>query len=183
MDRSARIEVLLVLTSKRTPTETTAHAPKRARERGAALIEFALVLPVLLLVLFGVVDFAKAFNYWNDSTHLANEAARFAAVNNWPTKGTETLQSYIQGQADTAELRAGGTRAVASPLQVCITTFPSSGAGPGDSVTVAVNVDYNPLGFVSNRLNLTGPLNVDSTSTMRLETTAPDYAADNPSGC
>jgi Flp pilus assembly protein TadG len=171
------------LTSRSFNTEATARAARRAGERGAALIEFALVLPVLLLVLFGVVDFGKAFNYWNDSTHLANEGARFAAVNNWPTKGSETLQSYIQGQADTAELRGGGTRAVTNPLAVCITTTPTSGAGPGDSVTVAVKVAYSPLGFISNRLGLTGPLNVNSTSTMRLETTAPNYAADNPSGC
>lgn len=141
------------------------------------------MLPILLFILFGIVDFAKAFNYWNDSTHLANEAARFAAVGNWPTKGTETLQSYIQGQADTAELRSGGTRAVTSPLKVCISTTPATGAGPGDSVTVAVKVDYSPLPFVANALKLKNALGVNSTSTMRLETTAPDYTADNPSGC
>ena len=47
-----------------------------ASERGVALIEFALVLPFLLLVVFGMVDLGKAVNYWNDETHLANQAAR-----------------------------------------------------------------------------------------------------------
>jgi Flp pilus assembly protein TadG len=170
------------LTPRPLSSGETPQSPGRG-ERGAALIEFALVLPVLLLILFGIVDFAKAFNYWNDSTHLANEGARYAAVGNWPTKGSQSLQGYIQAQADTAELRSGGTRAVRNPLKVCISTIPATGAGPGDSVTVAVEIEYRPLEFINNSLKLTNPLGVSSTSTMRLETTAPDYAADNPSGC
>ena len=53
-------------------------------ERGVALIEFALVLPLLLVLLLGMIDAGKAFNYWNDETHLANEAARYAVVNSSP---------------------------------------------------------------------------------------------------
>ena len=49
-------------------------------ESGAALVEFALVLPLLLLLLFGLLDFGKAFNYWIDETHLANAGARFPHV-------------------------------------------------------------------------------------------------------
>src|SRR5215211_4186607 len=41
-------------------------------ERGVALVEFALVLPILLLILFGVIEFGKAFTMWIDETHLAN---------------------------------------------------------------------------------------------------------------
>ena len=52
------------------------------REAGVALVEFALVLPLLLVILFGMLDFGKAFNYWIDTTHLANsgEPATEAAV-------------------------------------------------------------------------------------------------------
>ena len=39
-------------------------------QKGTSLVEFALILPVLALILFGLLDFAKAFNYWNDQTHL-----------------------------------------------------------------------------------------------------------------
>ena len=42
-----------------------------SREEGTALVEFALVLPVLLLLLLGVLDFGKAYNYWIDTTHLS----------------------------------------------------------------------------------------------------------------
>ena len=54
-------------------------------ERGVALVEFALVLPLILLLMLGMIDFGKAFNYWNDETHLANEAARQAVVDNCPS--------------------------------------------------------------------------------------------------
>src|SRR5207247_6753449 len=95
----------------------------RTDESGQALVEFALVIPLLLLVLFAVLDFAKAFNYWIDETHLANEAARWAVVNNNP--GSGTLQQWTLSQADTGELRNGGTAAVPTQEQVCI-RFPSN---------------------------------------------------------
>src|SRR4051794_17946290 len=99
--------------------------PPIADEAGQALVEFALVLPLLLLLLFGMLDLGKAYNYWNDSTHLTSEAARFATVNRKPDPASAlSLQSQIRGQADTAELRTGGTSAVAAPAQVCV-TFPN----------------------------------------------------------
>src|ERR671922_2025050 len=88
-------------------------------ETGAAIVEFALVVPVIVLLLFGMLDFGKAFNYWIDETHLANQASRFAAVNRNPGPGA-TLQETIRDQADSAELRNGGTASVPNPLQVCI---------------------------------------------------------------
>ena len=76
-------------------------------ESGVALIEFVLVLPLVLLLLFAMIDFGKAFNYWNDETHLANEAARYAVVNKNPFNGTPNLEDAIRKQADSAELRKG----------------------------------------------------------------------------
>src|SRR4051794_27742312 len=82
-----------------------------ADERGVALVEFALVLPLILLLLFGMIDFGKAFNYWNDETHLANEAARYAVVNRNPFPqppgfaGTWDLEHAIKEDADTGELK------------------------------------------------------------------------------
>src|SRR6187431_1979562 len=92
-------------------------------ERGVALVEFALVAPILLVLLFGMLDFGRVFNYWIDATHLSNEGARWAVVNKNPAS-SGTLQQYIQAQADTNELRNGGSSSVPSALQVCI-SFPS----------------------------------------------------------
>src|SRR5919108_5201087 len=77
-----------------------------ARERGAALVEFVLVLPLVLLLLFGMIDFGKAFNYWNDETHLANEAARYAVVNQNPLGGS-SLEAAVKNDADSGELKNG----------------------------------------------------------------------------
>src|SRR6266487_7184180 len=85
-----------------------------ADERGVALVEFVLVLPLVLLLLLGMIDVGKAVNYWNDETHLANEAARYAAVNKSPVTGT-TINQAVRDEADSAELRNGGTGSISTP--------------------------------------------------------------------
>ena len=72
-------------------------------QRGVAMVEFALVLPILLIVLFGIFDFGRAINYWIDATHLANETARYAAVGNKPTTCSGSLVSCMRAQADSGE--------------------------------------------------------------------------------
>jgi hypothetical protein len=105
-------------------------------------VEFAFVGPLFLLVVFGVLDFARLLNYWNDGTHIANEGARWAAVNQNP--GSGTLQQYILAQGDTAELRNNS--------KVCITfpTNPDTGTSGqvGDPVKVAVTTTFHWLPFI-----------------------------------
>ena len=98
-----------------------------ASESGVALTEFALVLPLLAVLLFGMIEFGRAINYWIDATHLANEAARWAVVNQNPGSAqtpAQTLQQYVQSQATTDELKNGGTGSVPTGLAVTI-CFPS----------------------------------------------------------
>lgn len=52
----------------------------RTREHGAALVEFALVLPMLLLVLLGIVEFGLYFYNDLQLTQVARDAARYASV-------------------------------------------------------------------------------------------------------
>ena len=137
-----------------------------------ALVEFALVAPLLFVVLFGMLDFGRAFNYWIDSTHLANEGARWAVVNKNP--GSGTLQEYIQGQGDTNELRDGGSASVPDPLQVCI-NFPTGGA-VGQPVVVTASVTYHWLPFLSDRIGILATT-VTGSSTMRLEAVPTNYSA------
>jgi hypothetical protein len=142
-------------------------------EAGVALVEFALVLPLLLVILFGMLDFGKAFNYWIDETHLANEAARWAVVNKNPGGGT--LQEYIQQQADTPELRNGGTSSVPGPLQICI-SFPNGSANVGDPVHVTASSTYNWLPLIGNRIGIT-QTTITGSATMRLEAIPTNYGA------
>jgi hypothetical protein len=84
-------------------------------ESGQAMVEFALILPVLLGLVIGIIQFGSAFNYWNDLNQIAGDGARFAAVDSapantvvgCPSSGSTTgLTAYIACQADTSELRS-----------------------------------------------------------------------------
>ncbi|HEY1455823.1 MAG TPA: TadE/TadG family type IV pilus assembly protein [Candidatus Dormibacteraeota bacterium] len=61
--------------------------PQPRLQRSQALIEFALVSPVLLLLLFGIVDIGRAIFYYDTLNHAAREGARTAvrASNQLPT--------------------------------------------------------------------------------------------------
>lgn len=49
-------------------------------EKGASAVEFALILPILIILVFGIVQFGIAFNNYITITHAAREGARIAAV-------------------------------------------------------------------------------------------------------
>jgi Flp pilus assembly protein TadG len=139
-------------------------------ERGVALVEFALILPAFVLLVFGVLDFGKAINYWLDANHLANEGARWVVVKN-STLGSP-VPTYLRNQADTEELRSGGTSSVPTPIQFSICYYDGDGDTTdgnddvGDRVRVRGTVSYNwlpVLGLDAATTTLTG------TSDMRIE--------------
>ena len=53
---------------------------KRGSDRGAAAVEFALVVPVLLIVVFGIIDFGRMLNAQLQVTEAAREGARAAST-------------------------------------------------------------------------------------------------------
>jgi Flp pilus assembly protein TadG len=161
------------------------------KERGTALVELALILPLVMVLLLGMVDFGKAFNSWIDETHLANLGARLAAVNYSVAGCTNAnpnicLAQYIQQNADTNELKSG--RAVdsyapaQSAAQVCISYPDNTANNPathgliGDPVRVTVSVDYKWLNYLTARLSL-GTTKITGRATMRLEQPAPTNAS------
>lgn len=138
------------------------------------MIEFALVLPLFLLLALGMMDLGKAFNYWNDANHIAAQGARFAAVNRNPDGDPGVLAGYILSQADTPELRDGGTQAMAGPAQVCV-RFPNGTSDVGDPVEVVVTAEYGLLPFVSQELQRASTsVTLTGRATMRIEV-PPDY--------
>ena len=154
--------------------------------RGTALAELALVLPLLLLLIMGTLDFGKAFNEWIDETHLANEGARLAAVGypavvgacNGSTAANPNtcLTQYIRNGADITELKTGHGGGSYSPAQsaaqVCIyyPTNPSTNTAGnvGDPVQVSVQVNYHWLNYLVSKLSL-GTTPITGQATMRLE--------------
>jgi Flp pilus assembly protein TadG len=170
---------------------------KLVEDRGVALAELALVLPLLLVLLFGMLDFGKAFNEWIDETHLANEGARLAAVGypavvggcdgSTATNPNTCLTQYIRDGADIAELKSGRTgdayAAAQNPAQVCISypTNPATGSHGliGDPVQVTVNVTYKWLNYLVKRVSLAATP-ITGKATMRLERSAASGATAPP---
>lgn len=138
------------------------------------MVEFALVLPLLLLLVIGLVEFARALNYWIDANHLANLGARQAAVDHNPGGGL-SLQEWVRSKADTTELRDGGTDSVPAAASVCI-VFPTDDASVGEPVEVNVSVDYNWMPLLSDAIGV-GTTTLTGSATMRLEQPPTEYGA------
>lgn len=163
----------------------------RHDERGQALVEFVLLLPIFLLVVFGVIEFGRAFNYWIDMTHLANEGARYAAVNRWPScPSTETsacseqLRKYLHDRANTGELGAELTyrvvpnsdspKSLAAGGDAIVICFPEGGTPEvGQAVRVTVRTTYT-LSVVDGLLGAlglkeVGKIDLGASATIRME--------------
>jgi Flp pilus assembly protein TadG len=127
---------------------------------GTAMVEFALVLPLLLTLAFGILQFGKAFNYWIDQTHLANEGARWSVVNGNPC-ASGSLQQCVANQADSSELRNG--------VSVCVTQ-PAGATGytVGQPVEMKVQYDYPWLSWFA-RLGFPTTVKISASAIMRLE--------------
>ena len=130
------------------PTSIWKAAPHRARPRGQALVEFAIVLPILALLLLGIIQFAFIFAAQIGVTNSVREAARIAAIS--PT----TTNAQAMSGAQNVYLRLTNTtngllkqnvfafsvaNIVASPgTRVCYSTAPAAAVG---EFTVFVKVE------------------------------------------
>ena len=71
-------------------------ANKSRGSRGAAALEFALVLPILLLVLGGIVDFARAYMELQMMTNAASEGARMAIISTDPSVDDASVTALVK---------------------------------------------------------------------------------------
>lgn len=63
-------------------------------DSGAAMVEFAIVLPILILFLLGIIDFGRAFFLYNNLTNAVREGARLGAVQ-MPTVNVAAVQTRV----------------------------------------------------------------------------------------
>ena len=67
-------------------------------QRGAALIETAVTLPIILLVSVSIFEFGRAYQTWQVLTNAAREGARIACLPDYTdTQVTTTVQNYMTG--------------------------------------------------------------------------------------
>ena len=121
-------------------------------ERGASAVEFALILPILVILVFGIIEFGIAYNNYISITHAAREGARLAAVNMDETEGIAWFENRVRESAPSVSIES-------------ITLSGQDGI-IGDSVAVTVT------GEVLNiEIPLVGswPVQLASTATLRIE--------------
>jgi len=125
-----------------------AHRPRRGRtERAQSLVEFALVLPILLILVFGIIDFGMGIRSYISLTNATREGARFAAVGNvagaYPTDCDGATSTTVIGRVCVSIEGLDLTQ-----VQVVSVSYPD-GEAPGNSVIVAADYTYQyitPLG-------------------------------------
>lgn len=152
---------------------------KLREENGTALIEFAIVVPVLILIVMGILYFGRYESYANDEQQLASSAARWAAINANPGSGSSlTLQQYVAQQAS-PELQGGGGDVSAIKVYIY---YPSGSTGQvGQAVRACVtnSVNFIPvLGLSSSTMVQTATMAVE-------QSPATNWTADSspPSQC
>lgn len=110
----------------------------RRADSGQSLVEFALVLPLLLVVFFGIFEFGRFYYTRLTLQHAVREAARFAVTGN--TKTDEEGEQMTRGSS-IAKVILDNTRDLGVELE-SVTIDPADGGGPEDIVRVGVNFEY-----------------------------------------
>jgi Flp pilus assembly protein TadG len=132
------------------------------RSRGQALTEFALVLPILLLILFGSFDFSRAIYAYNTISDAARTGARLAIVNQ--------NCGQIQGEAVNQGLALGLTTA---DVQVDFITSgvsaPCTGSNVAVGVIAQVSVTYTYSAVTPILSNIVGTIPLLSTTQIPVE--------------
>jgi Flp pilus assembly protein TadG len=116
-------------------------ARRLADPRGAQLVEFALVFPIVLLLTAGIIDVGFLLKDYQVVTNAAREGARLGAVQGGAAAVTERVNAY---------LAAGGLQGIATTdVQQVLVTIPSGAAIPAVRVVVAYPYEYMVLAPVA----------------------------------
>lgn len=133
--------------------------------RGQALVEFALVVPMLLLMLVGIIEFGRAWNMSQVVTDAARQGARTAAVlNPDPSASVDSVRAVVA-----AALQSGNVNASTATVQV-----DNFQAGSNTPVTVTVAVPYQfvifgPVMALAGQTFTNGTITLRSAAIMRNE--------------
>jgi Flp pilus assembly protein TadG len=134
-----------------------------ADDRGVAALEFVLVFPFLMTVLFGIVDTSLLLCDKAVITNASREAARAGVVVRVPqltsTEVSNVALAYAQNN-----LVTGGTATTPT-----VSVDQSAGTSPGNPLKVTVTYKYDGLVLGSAFSSLTGPVTVSATTVMNYE--------------
>jgi Flp pilus assembly protein TadG len=118
-------------------------------ERGAAAVEFALILPILLLLVLGLVEFSRVFNVQISLSNAAREGARHMAINH---DSADPLDDPSADAKKAAILAAPSVNPSVAEGDITLNNCTTDPA-----VTMTINYDVDLLtGFFGETLQLTG---------------------------
>jgi Flp pilus assembly protein TadG len=136
-------------------------------QRGASAVEFAIILPLLVLFLFGIIEFSIMFYDKAVITNASREGARAGIIFADPRPDAAEIQSVINNYSNNRLITFGSPNLQIPPPTPCV--------DPGDELTVTVNYDYDFL-IVPNILAaffsggaFTDGATIEATTKMRCE--------------
>ncbi len=135
---------------------------RRRRERGQSMVEFAVVIPVFVVVVLGIIDFGMALRADIMLTNAAREGARVGVV----CEGDDTTTA---SNAAIAQVVDSGSALGLTAANVIQATTPCS---TGSEVVVTAQYTYNfitPLGGIVRILGGSDSITFTSTTRMRSE--------------
>lgn len=150
---------------------------RRNRERGQSLVEFAIIVPTLLILVFGIIDFGLALRSYITVTQATREGARYASVGN--AAGTFTSGGSGDCNGSTTTTAVGKVCTAMNGLSLSDITSVSvtypNGKVSGQSVRVQASYRYEYITPVRTLVNvlsggsLDDHLTLSATTDMRLE--------------
>ena len=149
------------MTTRRLLASGSLEQPTR-RRGGMAMVEFVLILPALLVILFGILEFGVLFFQWQTLSNAAREGARHAIVfrKNCDSAAVQTLiEQTVIDYADAARISV-------TPADISITGL-CTGTGQPAQVEVSHDFGFQVLpGFLAS---FTPTITLVGTSEMRNE--------------
>lgn len=115
---------------------------RRADERGQALVEFALILPVVLLLILGLFDVARAVEEENTLAFAAREATRYAIVHG---SGAASPIAYCSSCTNSTITDVVEQNAIGVPNISATVGFPDGNNDRGSRVSVDATAPFVPL--------------------------------------
>jgi Flp pilus assembly protein TadG len=136
---------------------------KISNQRGASAIEFAIVLPLLILMLFGIIEFGILLYDKAMITNASREGARTGIVYSYPSRiSDDEIWAVVRNYCEDHLITFGS-----GTLQVPEIT--RSGDASGDVLTVRVRYKYDFLVIPSFIAELAGGINLLAETVMRME--------------